>query len=155
MRKHIVILCPALIVAGCILGSSPSSDTGPLHPVVSSDPPGLQDDASPLALLMRRMADHADSVKSRLALGRELPPPPVGVDSLFTATPTAGMHIDAITYPTFGRDYLLKLDALQHAPTTERRAAYNALVQSCANCHTTHCPGPLMRIHKMYAEADQ
>jgi hypothetical protein len=27
---------------------------------------------------------------------------------------------------------------------------YNGLVQSCANCHTTHCPGPMMRIKKMY-----
>ncbi|MCB0764233.1 MAG: hypothetical protein R2815_03170 [Flavobacteriales bacterium] len=105
---------------------------------------------SELALLMRTLAAHADSVKAALAAQEELPPFPKEAKTLFTATPTEGMEIDPITYPTFGKDYLKKLDALYRAERTDRAQAYNALVLGCANCHTTHCPGPMMRIKKMY-----
>jgi cytochrome c553 len=113
-----------------------------------------QDDASELALLMRTMASHMDSVKAALTRNGKLPPKP-DVSRLLTATPTEGMHIDPITYPTFSADYVKKLDALYKAPKKERPKAYNALVQSCANCHGVHCPGPLMRIKKMYVALEE
>ncbi|MDX9749811.1 MAG: hypothetical protein RBT71_01855 [Flavobacteriales bacterium] len=153
MRKHLTILLPALVVAGCILGGPAPTRSAATVPA-TAEMPDDPDDASPLATLMRRMADHVDSVKAHLAHGRELPPRPTGVDSLFTAPPTPGMHIDPITYPTFGQDYLAKLNGLYAALPADRTRAFNALVQSCANCHTTHCPGPLMRIRKMYAPVE-
>ena len=109
---------------------------------------------SELALMMRAMAIHADSVKAGLGKNDALPPFPKTFRNLNKATPTKGMHIDEITFPTFSKDYLTKLNDLYDAPVAERPQAYNALVQSCANCHGTHCPGPLMRIRKMYAEVD-
>jgi hypothetical protein len=105
---------------------------------------------SELALLMRLMAAHADSVKASLKSGGELPPYPEEIRTLFTATPTEGMHIDPITYPTFGKDYQNKVDMLYAGAKEDRAKLYNGLVQSCANCHSTHCPGPMMRIKKMY-----
>ena len=106
---------------------------------------------SELALLMRHMAAHADSVKVGLARGdKELPPYPTAIATLFTAMPTKDMHIDPITFPTFGKDYQDKVAALYKAARKDRAMAYNALIMSCANCHTTHCPGPMMRIKKMY-----
>ncbi|MBK7943841.1 MAG: hypothetical protein IPJ85_00395 [Flavobacteriales bacterium] len=111
--------------------------------------------ASELALLMREMAAHADSVKAGLNRGdRQLPPYPAGVSKLLTATPTKDMHIDPITFPTFGKDYQAKVKALYKAPLKQRAQAYNALVLSCANCHSTHCPGPMMRIKKMYVKLE-
>ncbi|MBP7449655.1 MAG: hypothetical protein KA817_06445, partial [Flavobacteriales bacterium] len=111
---------------------------------------------SELALLMRVMAVHADSVKVALNKGaKKLPPYPKAIAALLTATPTDGMHIDPITFPTFSKDYQAKVDALYNAARNDRRTAYNALVQSCANCHGTHCPGPLMRIKKMYLKDEE
>lgn len=104
---------------------------------------------------MRAMAAHADSVKARLARGADLPKKPKEFKHLLTATPTTGMHIDPITFPTFGKDYQSKLDRLYKAPRAERTQAYNALIQSCANCHGSHCPGPLMRIKHMYAKTSE
>lgn len=146
MRKTIL---PALIIMltaflGCLAGQPEPADAP--HAIAAQDP----EDASELALLMRAMAAHVDSVKASLNKGKGLPPRPEGVEELFTATPTEGMHIDPITYPTFGKDYLAKLDMLYAGNTEEQPRLYNALVQSCANCHGTHCPGPLMRIRKMY-----
>lgn len=122
--------------------------------VVSSD----QDLTPPseLALLMRTMAAHADSVKAGLARGeKKLPPYPAAITKLLTATPTKDMHIDPITFPTFGTDYQAKVSALYKAARKDRDRAYNALVLSCANCHTTHCPGPMMRIKKMYVALEE
>ncbi len=108
---------------------------------------------SELALMMRAMAAHADSAKAHIARNEDLPPFPEQFAGLMTATPTVGMHIDPITFPTFAKDYRTKLDNLYKVKKGERTTAYNALVQSCANCHGSHCPGPLMRIKKMYVSA--
>jgi len=109
---------------------------------------------SELALMMREMAIHADSVKAAVGRGGALPPYPKAFRNMMKAEPTAGMHIDAITFPTFGKDYLTKLDRLHKVKKEDHQQAYNALVQSCANCHGSHCPGPLMRIKKMYIKTE-
>jgi hypothetical protein len=106
--------------------------------------------ASELALLMRSMATHADSVKAAVQRKGKLPPYPKEIRTLLTATPTEGMHIDPITYPTFANDYVKKVDQLYKGSKKDHARLYNALVQGCANCHSTHCPGPMMRIKKMY-----
>ncbi len=147
MRRntHLAILVAMITMIGC-MARYPSAEAA----VPTDATQGLKP-ASELALLMRAIATHADSVKAALAKGRELPPYPEVARKLMSATPTEGMEIDPIAYPTFGHDYLLKLDNLYKVPTDERPQAYNAVVQGCANCHTTHCPGPMMRIKKMYA----
>ena len=131
---------------GCFARQADLSTTEKYTPAEAQDvkPP------SELALLMRQMAAHADSVKSAIKKGTELPPYPKAIATLFTATPTEGMHIDPITYPTFGNDYINKVDQLYAGGEQDRSKLYNGLVQGCANCHTTHCPGPMMRIKKMY-----
>lgn len=142
--KHTVVLLLLASLSGCFARSAQEgrAETGP----------GPQELAPPsqLALMMRAMAVHADSAKAAIGRGDALPPYPKAFKGLLKAEPTAGMHIDAITFPTFSKDYQAKLDALYRARKNDRRSAYNALVQSCANCHGSHCPGPLMRIKKMY-----
>jgi len=119
--------------------------------------PNEQDVAPPsaLALMMRHMAAHADSVKAAVRRDGDLPPFPKAFNGLMKAEPTEGMHIDPITFPTFAKDYENKLERLYKVKKEDRSQAYNALIQSCANCHGTHCPGPLMRIKKMYVEDAQ
>ena len=153
-REHLVVLLPVVVLAllGCI-SQQPALPAAAAAVATSVD----QDlkPASELALLMRTMAIHADSVKAVVNRGdKKLPPYPEQIRTLLTAIPTDGMHIDPITFPTFGKDYQSKVDALYKAARKDRKQAYNALVQSCANCHGTHCPGPLMRIKKMYVKLD-
>jgi len=142
------VLIIVVAMAGCSAGKTDS-------PVEAATVVQEVAPASELAQLMRTMAAHADSVKAAVNRGdKKLPPYPKEIEKLFTATPTDGMHIDPITFPTFGKDYRSKVDALYKAAKKDRKQAYNALVQSCANCHGTHCPGPLMRIRKMYVKVD-
>lgn len=105
---------------------------------------------SPLAQLMRTITAHADSVRAALKRNAELPPYPTAVNDMLTATPTDSL-LDRNTLAIFSGDYKGKLNALYKAPVEERTKAYNGLVQSCATCHSTMCPGPLVLIRKMYA----
>lgn len=142
-----VLVLIALAVMAC---AGRSEERGPEKPAEASDQ--QLEEPSALAKLMRVMERHADDVKAGLATGAELPPFPEGITDITTATPTEGMHIDPISYPVFAKDYQAKVQALYDAPVEDRSTAYNALVQSCANCHRSHCPGPLMKIDKMYVE---
>ncbi len=146
-RTLILLVLTALV--GCFASS-------PEERVPEQPAPAAQELTPPseLALMMRAMASHADSVKAAVERGGELPPYPKTFKNLLKAEPTKGMHIDPITFPTFGKDYQTKLDRLYKGKKGERTQAYNALVQSCANCHGTHCPGPLMRIKKMYVTTE-
>ncbi|MBK8498479.1 MAG: hypothetical protein IPL52_06575 [Flavobacteriales bacterium] len=152
MHFTIRILFPLFLIGIIACSAQPADERATAAaPELTSGNPQEVTPPSELALLMRRMAAHADSVKVGLARGdKELPPYPTEIATLFTATPTKDMHIDPITFPTFGKDYQDKVAALYDAARRDRPAAYNALVQSCANCHSTHCPGPMMRIKKMY-----
>ena len=144
-RTSFLILFVIAVVAGAARSATESSTSA----VQELTPP------SELALLMRAMAAHADSVKAGIARGeKHLPAYPERIKTLLTATPTKDMHIDPITFPTLGKDYQAKVRALYKAARKDRPTAYNALVQSCANCHSTHCPGPMMRIKKMYVKVE-
>ncbi|MFZ1688379.1 MAG: hypothetical protein WAU70_13200 [Flavobacteriales bacterium] len=105
---------------------------------------------SPLAQLMRVMTAHADSVRAALKRGEDLPPYPTQVNELFTAASTDST-LDRTTYTIFAKDYIGKLKALYDAPAADQAQVYNGLVTSCATCHGTLCPGPLVLIRKMYA----
>lgn len=146
----LLLLIGALVVGGAQLDSP--------APKPAYEERSIEQELAPpseLALMMRAMAVHADSVKAAVDRGGELPPKPKAFKELLTAQPTKGMHIDPITFPTFGKDYQAKLGRLYKAKRSDRAQAYNALIQSCANCHGTHCPGPLMRIKNMYLPIEQ
>ena len=146
ITRTVLLLCLIGLVSCFAKQAEKTASVAPITGVVQELTP-----SSELALLMRSMTTHADTVKAALGRGDELPPYPRSFGNLMKARPTSGMHIDPITFPTFGKDYLDKVDRLYKAKKADRSRAYNALVQSCANCHGTHCPGPLMRIKKMYA----
>lgn len=149
-KPHIVVLSLITALVGCFARVPPAPDNVYQQPEPGTELAQELTPPSELALMMRAMAIHADSVKAAVRRGAPLPPYPKEFKGLMTAEPTKGMHIDGITFPTFAKDYQVKLDKLYKVKKGERQQAYNALVQSCANCHGTHCPGPMMRIKKMY-----
>lgn len=103
---------------------------------------------SELALLMRAMATFADSTRKKLASGEDLLPYPVQFQDLKTATATPGMK-DPNTFDPLANAWLHQLKALYESAPPDRVAIYNGLVQTCAGCHATMCPGPLVRIKKL------
>ena len=147
---HILLICIAIFAEACNL---PESDAQKEEVGDEMGNVSIADlevaEKSPLAELMRIMESHADSSARAIENEQPLPPYPEGISALTTAEPTKEMHIDPITFPVFADDYTEKIDALYTSSESDRQDAYNLVVQSCANCHYTHCPGPLMKIGKM------
>ena len=106
---------------------------------------------SELALMMRNMATFMDTAKSRTLLGVDRPPYPEQFKKMKTATPTEGM-VENEVFDPFADFFLTTLNSYYKAKKKDRVQRYNALVQACANCHMQVCPGPLVRIKKMYVQ---
>lgn len=143
MRKWLLVLAIGTVpvLLACMEGQAPTSGPAPSVPQLP--------EKSPLAKLMRHITAHADSVRAGLKRGEGLPPYPQ-IEELLTAASTDSL-MDRQTYNLFAADYRKKLDGLYAAAPVDRSQAYNTLVQSCATCHSTMCPGPLVLIKKMYA----
>lgn len=110
---------------------------------------------SELASLMRVMEKHGDEVRKALKNDLELPDRPLGIEGLLLAQPTPRLHIEQQTFPVFAEEYLKSIDALYVAKSAHRHEDYNAIIQSCSNCHTVNCPGPLMKIDKMFLDKNR
>lgn len=151
-------ICIAAAVAlpfllGCMTNDqslSVNEDSGP-PPALDVAPPVQQTvKKSQLAKLMRTLTAHADSARAAIKRNAELPPYPTAVDELLTATATDST-LDRHVYSILAKDYLGTLKRLYAANAADRTQAYNGMVQSCATCHGSLCPGPLVVIRKMYA----
>jgi hypothetical protein len=147
MRVAILFSVLALPVAwGCIggdEGAAPVADTLPPVQQTKLKPP------SELALLMRDMAAFSDSARARMNRGEALPAYPEQFKAIHTATPTDGvLEMDKTTYDRFADHYLQQ--ALYDAAPAGRNSAFNATLTACGNCHTVVCPGPMVKIKRMY-----
>lgn len=156
-RNLLAIAIAALpLLLGCISDSTSALPDIPEKEVTEKTPldpaPSIPRTSkkSPLAQLMRVMTAHADSARAALKRSDEPPPYPSAVGELLTAASTDST-LDRATYNILAKDYLEKLRTFQAAPASSRTQAYNGIVQSCATCHGSLCPGPLMLIRKMYA----
>lgn len=103
---------------------------------------------SPLAQLMRDMTAFADSTKQHLSRGEDLLPYPSSFKDMLTLESTPGM-VDHRTFDPFAFSYLHQLDSLYKVVPAQRQQAFDELIQYCAACHGTVCPGPLTRIRKL------
>lgn len=103
---------------------------------------------SELAMMMREMVIFTDSTGKRLLADQDLLPFPESFLGLRTAEPTPNM-VDEKNFDPYAQAWLFHLNKLYTVPTAERIGVFNTLVQTCAACHTTMCPGPLVRINKM------
>lgn len=142
-RPFLLLTLLALIAACTSEGEAPRPD-GPTTYVA-----GPEATASDLARMMRDMTAFADSTNARLQAGRDLPPYPAAFKGMLTATPTPGM-VDHRTFDPFAFAFLHQLDSLYSTPVEHRAEVFNAVVAGCAACHGQVCPGPLVRINKLY-----
>jgi hypothetical protein len=153
---RIVFLLPILslpVVWGCVNGTSSPE---PAPTIGYQEPPQTKlKPPSELALLMREMAAFSDSAQARIRRGAELPPQP-DFQAIHTATPTDGvLEMDRGTYTRFADHYLQQVGSLYAADPADRHRAFNATLSGCSNCHTVVCPGPMVKIKRMYVPLEQ
>ncbi|MBL7962414.1 MAG: hypothetical protein JNM31_01095 [Flavobacteriales bacterium] len=104
---------------------------------------------SELALLMRDMTTYADSTRSLLMRGGAPLPFPKDHARMHTATATDD-HLDRATFTAFADNYLAQLKVFNEAAPEDRKRTFNAVINACASCHNNVCPGPMVRIKKLY-----
>ena len=132
----------SLLFSGYLLSCTASeaqSDTPPLNPNGDSE----------LALLMRAMFDDALLMKQQVEQG-EQPRPSLDYQKILTAEATEPEKAASDTYKVHALSYLQTIKALQEADAPQAASLYKNMVNSCMGCHQALCPGPTVRIKKLY-----
>ena len=106
---------------------------------------------SELTLLMREMFDESLKMKKRIEKGK-LPKKVKDFELILTAKATEAKKTESESYKVFAEEYLKSLEALRNANLGEAKEIFNGMVQSCMNCHVGICPGPMVKIKKLYVE---
>lgn len=104
---------------------------------------------SELAILMRNLIEELNANKQKVANEE-----PIDVKwtekykTILTATPTDADDSGPL-FHGFGTKFLTDLKAFEEAEESNRIEVYNAMVQSCIDCHKEHCQGPIPAIKKL------
>lgn len=104
---------------------------------------------SELALLMRKMYDDADAIKTLITNneGNITQEYITELERIHTATPT-----DAnVKTPEFEAYTKLMIEQANNlfSSETNRAEGFNNLVNRCVECHQSFCPGPIKKIKKL------
>lgn len=145
MLKLIVtlLLIAPILLQGC-LDTNSNSD----HKIVN--PNG----DSELALLMRDMFDDGLRVKNEMLAGK-VTEIKTDYHGIHTAIPTEEGKNASVEYQLFAKAYEASVERFESAKGNEKPQAYQTMVETCMNCHQEVCPGPMVRIKKLYlSDAD-
>ena len=104
---------------------------------------------SELAILMRDMYDEGMLVKQSIINGEEAELK-VKYHHLTTATPTEAGKNESLEYQLFAKAYEASIERFKNSSAADRPAAYQNMIDNCMSCHRQICPGPMVRIKKMY-----
>ena len=104
---------------------------------------------SELALLMRDMFDEGMALKQQIKDGKK-PKLISSFETIHTAQATEPEKAASPEYKAYADSYLASLNALKAASLDDTQEAYNGMVQSCMACHSALCPGPKVKIKKLF-----
>lgn len=104
---------------------------------------------SELAILMRNMIDDLKANRENVRNNDSIAIDWVSkYQSILTATPTDENDAGPV-FEGFAHKFLNDLEQFQYADSNNKVSVYNALVQSCVDCHQQHCRGPIPAINKL------
>jgi hypothetical protein len=69
-------------------------------------------------------------------------------ESISTATPTDSNDSGPV-FHAFSKKFLADLEAFQNSDSSLKVETFNAMIQSCLDCHQEHCHGPMVAIRKL------
>ena len=155
MKKPFVTL---LLIAFVFFGALSCSDSGESCASDKNDglvPSSINPNGdSELALLMRAMFDDGMRIKEQIKQG-VTPTLVEEFKQIHTAQPTPGKEkdVNTPTFKAFATAYLDALESLKNLSNDHPEKnvqKFNHLVSTCMNCHKAVCPGPMVRIKKLY-----
>lgn len=115
-----------------------------LHPI---NPNG----DSELALLMRAMFDDGIKMKDQVKEGK-IPQSVLEYEKIHTAAATEPEKAASPEYKAYSDQFLSIVKKLKTSDEGQVEHFYTQLVHSCMGCHQVMCPGPMVKIKKMYLD---
>jgi hypothetical protein len=103
----------------------------------------------PMALMMRMMAENADSMRVQLLRGEKLSSEKYPFLRFYLAEPT---DTSVLKMQFFENARLFQESYTSLFKNSNQKQLYNVVVGKCINCHEMYCNGPLKRIRKMYID---
>lgn len=107
---------------------------------------------SEMAALMLQMHSFSQQVKERIEAGEELPDYPTQFERIFEAELTEGKTRDDFFIEH--AEIFLEAQKSLHKNDTDKKEAFNTMVNKCITCHTQKCTGPIPKIEKLYISED-
>ncbi len=104
---------------------------------------------SELAILMREMFDDAMKMKEGIEKGK-LPKSDLDISAIHTADATEPEKVQTEQYRVFADSYLAAMESIEESSRESVADPYRGMVESCMNCHKAMCPGPIVKIEKLY-----
>jgi len=102
-----------------------------------------------LALLMREMFVEAELIKKQIENGEPISTY-LNHEEILTAHATQPEKAASAEYKAFAKTYLKNMELLKKAEANEVRPIYDNMVAQCMSCHKALCPGPMVKIKKLY-----
>ncbi|NNL92880.1 MAG: hypothetical protein HKO66_11640 [Saprospiraceae bacterium] len=73
-------------------------------------------------------------------------------DDMKSAEATEPEKANSELYAAMSDGYLASVEAVNSAPDSAYTDTYNSMVENCMACHKSMCPGPMVKIKKLYIE---
>lgn len=143
MKKILAI--STVIILTLILSCSNVEQSSDYLPPIQPNPNG----DSELALLMRDMFDDGMRMKQLIKAGKT-PEVIENFEKIHSAQATEPEKAASKEFKLFANAYLNSLENLKSASPDGIKDLYNGVVESCMSCHRAMCPGPVVRIKKLY-----
>lgn len=150
MKKWLLLLpvIGFLAIASCSEENEDAVQTQEEKPV-DTNPNG----SSELALLMRQMFDEGMEMKEAVMEGKRVESN-LPYHNIITATPTEERFKSDPDFPVFAEAYIEAMQNLEEASPEEARLHYSTMITTCMSCHQDMCPGPIVKIEKLYLEEE-
>ena len=111
--------------------------------------------SSELALLMKKMWEENMQVKKDLVAKKSRSDVKLQYADIHTAEATEPEKAASDIYQSMAAAYLKSVENFEEARFITGHEAFNGMVDNCMNCHQQLCPGPMVRIKKLYIKEEQ
>jgi len=108
-------------------------------------------DDSELTLLMREMYDESLLIKKQIEAGKQ----PKLTDyqkRLLSSHSTKAEVAQSEEFKLYAESYLDAYKVLEEGESLDKSTPYESLITTCMNCHRKMCPGPMVKIKKLYLD---
>jgi len=148
MRK---IITGCLFVLVCVALSCAESDKKTsAQEEECNNPIKDPNEVKPMALMMRTMANYCDSMRLEINKGQTVDSVKYPLMPFWTAEPTDSSVLETLFFNNAKQFEAAYRQLMSN--TANQKENYTAVINTCIQCHSSYCSGPLKRIKKLTLE---